>query len=236
MMYADKLGVMDVFSDSNLNFGDIEKAYYLRDTNNWGGDSALAVLRVGSNAVGCTYVGVGAQKAGLLRPAFYLDKDFFKTVKIDLSQTGETILDMMRQSYCVEDLTELYSEEELTEKGFWHRYSMSASYTQCDDTKELTSLAGVSSLKANVTIRNLSDNETNALLLMAVYKENGSMIGIAKTEVRLAAQSDTESSVAIESLPEGVTDKYKVSVMLWDNVHEMYSFTGNKLTFDNKGR
>ena len=236
MMYADKLGVMDVFSDSNLNFGDIEKAYYLRDTNNWGGDSALAVLRVGSNAVGCAYVGVGAQKAGLLRPAFYLDKDFFKTVKIDLSQTGETILDMMRQSYCVEDLTELYSEEELTEKGFWHRYSMSASYTLCDDTKELTSLAGVSSLKANVTIRNLSDNETNALLLMAVYKENGSMIGIAKTEVRLAAQSDTESSVAIESLPEGVTDKYKVSVMLWDNVHEMYSFTGNKLTFDNKGR
>ena len=234
--YAGKLGVMDVFFDSNLNFGDIEKAYYLRDTNNWGGDSALAVLRVGSNAVGCTYVGVGAQKAGLLRPAFYLDKDFFKTVKIDLSQTGETILDMMRQSYCVEDLTELYSEEELTEKGFWHRYSMSASYTQCDDTKELTSLAGVSSLKANVTIRNLSDNETNALLLMAVYKENGSMIGIAKTEVRLAAQSDTESSVAIESLPEGVTDKYKVSVMLWDNVHEMYSFTGNKLTFDNKGR
>ena len=113
---------------------------------------------------------------------------------------------------------------------------MSASYTQCDDTKELTSLAGVSSLKANVTIRNLSDNETNALLLMAVYKENGSMIGIAKTEVRLAAQSDTESSVAIESLPEGVTDKYKVSVMLWNNVHEMYSFTGNKLTFDNKGR
>ena len=117
-----------------------------------------------------------------MRPAFYLDKDFFKTVKIDLSQTGETILDMMRQSYCVEDLTELYSEEELTEKGFWHRYSMSASYTLCDDTKELTSLAGVSSLKANVIIRNLSDNETNALLLMAVYKENGSMIGIASTE------------------------------------------------------
>ena len=236
MMYADKLGVMDVFSDSNLNFGDIEKAYYLRDTNNWGGDSALAVLRVGSNAVGCTYVGVGAQKAGLLRPAFYLDKDFFKTVKIDLSQTGETILDMMRQRYCVEDLTELYSEEELIEKGFWHRYSMRASYTLCDDTKELTSLAGVSSLKANVTIRNLSNSETNVLLLLAVYEENGHMIKIAKKEVRLEAQSDTESSVAIESLPEGVTDKYKVSVMLWDNVHEMYSFTGNKLTFDNKGR
>ncbi len=236
MTYADKLGVMDVFSDSNLNFGDIEKAYYLRDTNNWGGDSALAVLRVGSNAVGCTYVGVGAQKAGLLRPAFYLDKDFFKTVKIDLSQTGEAILDMMRESYCVEDLIELYSEEELTEKGFLHRYSMRASYTQCNDSKELTSLAGVSSLQANVTIRNRSNSETNAVLLLAVYKENGNMIEIAKKEVRLEAQSDTESSVAIESLPEGVTDKYKVSVMLWDNVHEMYSFTGNKLTFDNKGR
>ncbi|MDD6483630.1 MAG: hypothetical protein PUF72_03525 [Clostridiales bacterium] len=236
MTYAGKLGVTEVFDDANVKFDNIEKAYYLRDTNNWGGDSALAVLCAGSNAVGCTFVGVGAQKAGLLRPAFYLDKDFFKTVKIDLSQTGETILDMMRESYCVEDLTELYSEEELTEKGFLHRYSMRASYTQCNDSKELTSLAGVSSLQANVTIRNRSNSETNALLLLAVYKENGNMIGIAKKEVRLEAQSDTESSVAIESLPEGVTDKYKVSVMLWDNVHEMYSFTGNKLTFDNKGR
>ena len=113
---------------------------------------------------------------------------------------------------------------------------MRASYTQCNDSKELTSLAGVSSLQANVTIRNRSNSETNAVLLLAVYKENGNMIEIAKKEVRLEAQSDTESSVAIESLPEGVTDKYKVSVMLWDNVHEMYSFTGNKLTFDNKGR
>ena len=80
MTYAGKLGVTEVFDDANVKFGDIKKAYYLRDTNNWGGDSALVVLRVGSNAVGCTYVGVGAQKAGLLRPAFYLDKDFFKTV------------------------------------------------------------------------------------------------------------------------------------------------------------
>ncbi len=236
MTYAGKFGVTEVFDDANVKFGDIEKAYYLRDTNNWGGDSALAVLRVGSNAVGCAYVGVSAQKAGLLRPAFYLDKDFFQTVRIDLSQTGEAILDMMRESYCVEDLIELYSEEELTEKGFLHRYSMRASYTQCNDSKELTSLAGVSSLQANVTIRNRSNSETNAVLLLAVYKENGNMIEIAKKEVRLEAQSDTESSVAIASLPDGVTDKYKVSVMLWDNVDEMYSFTGNKLTFDNKGR
>ena len=236
MTYAGKFGVTEVFDDANVKFGDIEKAYYLRDTNNWGGDSALAVLRVGSNAVGCAYVGVSAQKAGLLRPAFYLDKDFFQTVRIDLSQTGEAILDMMRESYCVEDLIEIYSEEELTEKGFLHRYSMRASYTQCNDSKELTSLAGVSSLQANVTIRNRSNSETNAVLLLAVYKENGNMIEIAKKEVRLEAQSDTESSVAIASLPDGVTDKYKVSVMLWDNVDEMYSFTGNKLTFDNKGR
>ena len=71
---------------------------------------------------------------------------------------------------------------------------------------------------------------------LQVVTINPEMIEIAKKEVRLEAQSDTESSVAIASLPDGVTDKYKVSVMLWDNVDEMYSFTGNKLTFDNKGR
>ena len=98
MTYAGKFGVTEVFDDANVKFGDIEKAYYLRDTNNWGGDSALAVLRVGSNAVGCAYVGVSAQKAGLLRPAFYLDKDFFQTVRIDLSQTGEVEMSINVQS------------------------------------------------------------------------------------------------------------------------------------------
>lgn len=56
-----------------------------------------------------------------MRPAFYLKKDFFRTVKLDLSQTGESVLNVIRGRYCIEDLIGIYTEQELTENGFRRR-------------------------------------------------------------------------------------------------------------------
>ena len=242
--YKGKLGVLDVFADANVNQGasdsgnTVADVYFVRDTNNWGGDAAIVMCGKVSDdraQYGYRYLSKWANQYGLLRPAFYLKKDFFKTTELDLSKTGEAVLNMMRERYCIEDLADIYSEQELIDRGFTHSYSMQAYFSLYNSTAEIYSLNGATSLQANVTIRNRNSIDTEAVLLMGIYNEKGEMVKIAKQEVVLKAQSDVDGCVYIDSLPSGVNDNYKVSVMLWDSVGEMYSLTGRKITFVDKG-
>ena len=120
--YAGKFGISEVFEDADVNGGSAQM-YYLRDTNGWGGDPSVtaivradgyhrAVYKIASDS-GCGY--------GLLRPAFYLKEDFFKNVKLDFDTTGESVLDIMRGRYSVEDLASIYTVAELEAKGFRHQ-------------------------------------------------------------------------------------------------------------------
>lgn len=53
-----------------------------------------------------------------IRPTFYLDEDFFREEKCNLSQTGDNIKKMMAEKYTIEDLESLYSIDELISLGF----------------------------------------------------------------------------------------------------------------------
>ena len=117
--YAQRIGQLDVFSDANVKDAEV---MFLRDTNNWGGNSAVTVFGTGKYEEKCIYVENQSETPyGLLRPAFYLKKDFFRTVKLDLSQTGESVLNVMRGRYSVEDLASIYTVAELEAKGFRHQ-------------------------------------------------------------------------------------------------------------------
>ena len=160
--YKSKLGVLDVFADTNVNQGasdsgnTVADVYFVRDTNNWGGDAAIVMCGKVSDdrtQYGYRYLSKWANQYGLLRPAFYLKKDFFKTTELDLSKTGEAVLNMMRERYCIEDLADIYSEQELIDRGFTHSYSMQAYFSLYNSTAEIYSLNGATSLQANVTIR-----------------------------------------------------------------------------------
>ena len=102
--YAGKLGTSDVFNDANVK---ADAAYYfLRDTNNWGSDTGLAVYRKEGY---CKFEGYGY---GLLRPAFYLKKNFFKNTSVDLSTVGENVKTAIRNVCTDGDLFRLYSAED----------------------------------------------------------------------------------------------------------------------------
>ncbi len=53
-----------------------------------------------------------------IRPAFYLDEDFFGQVKLDLNGTGENVKNIIADKYTVSELEALYSIEELIALGF----------------------------------------------------------------------------------------------------------------------
>lgn len=54
----------------------------------------------------------------LLRPVFYLGNEFFKKVKLDISDTGVNIKELLKSKYTKAELEGLYSVEELVEIGF----------------------------------------------------------------------------------------------------------------------
>lgn len=53
-----------------------------------------------------------------IRPTFYLDEDFFKDIKCDLSGTGDHIKTMIAEKYTLEEMKELYNTEELLALGY----------------------------------------------------------------------------------------------------------------------
>ena len=107
--YAGKLGVMDVFNDVNTKDANV---YFLRDTNNWGNDNALALFGGAKYEKKCLHKGWYVEKYGLLRPAFYLKKDFFKSTRLDLDATGENVRTAIRNACTDEELFMLYNSEE----------------------------------------------------------------------------------------------------------------------------
>ena len=220
--YAGKLGAVDGFLNSDaLKVSDALKddtlkadTYFLRDTNNWGGDSALAVFCTADKK--CMHWGQYARAYGLVRPAFYLKNDFFKNTKLDLNATGENVLAAMRSNYCIEDLSHLYSMQELYEKGFSPRnYAMKASLTYSDaDNNQLESLNDAAKVNAAVTIENGTSEEKSAILIFrAVDSNNGLYVTTKPVTVKAG---ETNEEISLDGL-KNMTGKCQVNVFLWES-------------------
>ena len=229
--YAGKLGAVDGFLNSDaLKVSDALKAdtlkadtYFLRDTNNWGGDSALAVFCTADKK--CMHWGQYARAYGLVRPAFYLKKDFFKNTKLDLNATGENVLAAMRSNYCIEDLSHLYSMQELYEKGFSPRnYAMKASLTYTGtDGGTLSGLNGAANVKAAVTIESGKQEAKDAVLILKAVDSKNELY-ISTKSVTIAANGETHEEISLNEL-KNMTDECQIDVFLWENFSSLKPMT-----------
>ncbi len=112
-----RLGVID-----NLNGGvkSTAKQWGLRSRYS---DSGLLAFVISESAATNMINTYGAKTAAMLRPAFYLDKDFFKTVKLDLSAlssdddaaVNEVVQILQKQD--IKELLKIYTAEELRTIG-----------------------------------------------------------------------------------------------------------------------
>ncbi len=234
--YAGKLGAVDGFLNSDaLKVSDALKddtlkadTYFLRDTNNWGGDSALAVFCTADKK--CMHWGQYARAYGLVRPAFYLKKDFFKNTKLDLNATGENVLAAMRSNYCIEDLSHLYSMQELYEKGFSPRnYAMKASLTYTGtDGGTLSGLNGAANVKAAVTIESGKQEAKDAVLILKAVDSKNELY-ISTKSVTIAANGETHEEISLNEL-KNMTDGCQIDVFLWENFSSLKPIT-ERLTY-----
>jgi len=103
------------WSKYNAKFGyadDTSVSYWILRTVREMNGSPLVAGVSGANA-GLTFDGKWTSSVGM-RPAFYLSKDFFEKVSLDMDNTGDTIKSILRKEHDVTELQQVYTANEIT--------------------------------------------------------------------------------------------------------------------------
>ena len=179
MTYGDRLGYRD---DVFENGGD---CYFLRDTTpneNWYSNSVMTkdgVSKPLDNA------------KGLVRPAFYLKRDFFLNTKIDLNKAGEGVIDILKNHYTTEELSSLYSAKELSDYGFkseglFKRFFLN--YTEKFD-------------KVEILLKNNQKEPRKITVLIGILNTDGRLVG-ALSDLTVLNPNEEIKKIMDISIPE----------------------------------
>ena len=200
--YNAKFGYAD---DTSVSF------WVLRTVRERTGNPLVAAVS-GTNG-GLTVDGKWTSTVGL-RPAFYLQKDFFEKVSLDMDNTGDAVKSLLRKEYDVMELQQVYTATELktltetdiapaaesvtiTGRGIvGEKITGSYSFVSLDDNvengtmiqwqKSLDGKAGWSTiLGAESTVFVPTKNEVGYFLRMRVSPMTGTMAGNSYVSVPL---------------------------------------------------
>lgn len=199
LRYSDRLGYKDNVFDVG---GD---SYFTRDGSPIDGWYAnCMVTSTGSSACIKNAVGV-------IRPAFFLSEDFFKTVKLDdLTSVGKGVLEIMKSRYSMDELSMLYSGTELAKAGF----SGQASGGQDILTTGKVSLKAATMAVAKVTLKNDTDEAFDAVSAFLAYDKDGMLDDVRLVTGNIAAGGSTEASCNVHEWTDA-SDIYKLNVFAW---------------------
>ena len=156
---------------------------------------------------------------GDVRPCFWINEDFFKTVKLDLGKTGEDVKEAIRNTYKPSELAALYTAEEITSLGYTTGiYDL----TYTNGVSEISSLqeAG-NSLTASATVVNSESVTKPVTMIVAVYNANGGMEKAVMNSITVGADTETPLSVTVDMTGLTPSIGWKAITFVWDNVVDM---------------
>lgn len=149
------------------------------------------------------------------RPVFYLTKDFFKNVQLDWDNVGANVITAMTKIYNVEDLEDLYQENELLDKGFIRRCSVDAYFTKFGDiTDVLEALTGADSIQAVVDVTTAKAG-IDMTAVFAIYDGSGKMVAVNSAEIT-SDTTQADVTFGFESLS-GITEGHYAKIIMLDN-------------------
>ena len=197
--YSDRLGYKDdVFASGG-------EYYFLRCASpieSWAANSV--VTSTGSSVCQKNAIGV-------IRPAFFLNEEFFKNVKLDsLGDAGKGVLEIMKRRYYLEDLQKLYTKEELLEAGFISRSEKEGAYVM---TNAGVSMKNATDADISIRLRNDSDEIKVAHTAVLFYNDNKELIDIEFIRSEIAPDSISEDVHSV-SIEERMDEVCEVTAML----------------------
>ena len=139
--------------------------WWLRDGSS-NGKEMLAV-RLGDKPWIGTWT---ASDAGLFyRPIFYVSRDFFSNVPIDLKTAGKNVIEVFKEYYTAGELKQIYSDKEIYDYiGYKPPVSIKAD-TFTDGAKPIKHIKGSKRLCARVDVMNNMLDKRQGILAMTYY-------------------------------------------------------------------
>lgn len=239
MKYKDKLGYMDrLHENASGVVSDPEKTsavyygWWLRTPASI--DNGARNLCIGTGVPewrGKLKATRNAKRANCdlaVRPAFYLNRDFFLKFKMDLSVTGRSVKDAMSAQYTRDELAAVgYTEIELQDIFSTDVQILSQTFTD-KNGEVLASLKGQTEIKGTSVIRNVSAQPVKVVMFTACYDGENRMVGAQPgsiepdfSGVMTEIPGNTTVTVsALLQLPQNV-DGIMVKQCIWDSYYTM---------------
>ena len=165
--------------------------------------------------LGCTGTVPGWSKA--IRPCFYLNKDFFKNVKLDVASMGKSVKEALVNNYTYDEMENGaagYTASELEEIGFTDK-ELYVTFKQFTDkaSNPFSGLGSADSVRANVNIVNMREEAYPITLLLAMYNADNSLAAVSINTVS-AVKGNNDYSVDMD-IKDYRTGQY-VKAFVWD--------------------
>ncbi len=148
-----------------------------------------------------------------VRPAFYLDENFFREVRLNLSDTGDDVLNILRGNYSRSELAEIYSSQELIQ-------------IFGADVLKITDYSvnrGANTAQLSVSLENLDVFDISASVIAVMYDRDGSMVSVGNSDVKLAPESSAVAEVTVP-IPQNA-EGARLSFFVWDSVENQISLS-----------
>lgn len=110
LKHKDKIGVRDTIAEADVYTA---HGWMLRDVYIGPLSFRYNAPAEGFNGFGDIFSWDTAGKGIAIRPVFYLNKNFFKEVKLDLNNIGTNVISMFKKMYSMDELREIYTNEKL---------------------------------------------------------------------------------------------------------------------------
>ena len=151
--------------------------------------------------------GWGPVDSGLLiRPAFWLDSDFFANVSIDLKNAGKNVKTIFKENYSIGELKKIYSVSDIYDYlGYTSEVKLSnAAFSGKNGSAYLGE-------KLNISVNITARENVDGVLIAAVYRQNGSCRKISSKKVSLLKDVQTAESITLNSVAYENGDYVKLS-------------------------
>ncbi len=166
----------------------------------------------------------------IVLPQFFLNENFFKTTRLDLSKAGSEIIKLIEENTYA-DLSKIYTDAEIVtylknvDMSTAPEYSFNVDFAEKDGTA-VDSINGMEEFKVNFTASNLTDASKNAIVIAALYDGETTLYKVETAAITIASSGTGSESVNFSGVDK--TKTYTLKTFLWSSMSDMEPLTAAK--------
>jgi hypothetical protein len=178
LKHKDKIGVEDGIDDADVYTA---HGWMLRDVYIGPLSFRYNAPEAGFNGFGDIFSWDTAGKGIAIRPVFYLDRDFFKEVKLDVNNIGANVISMFKKMYSMDDLQNIYTDEELWDIfGYKSGIMITVPGFTDENGEKVEDLDKQDYINIIVDLKSTMVNACNVMLLSVLYGSDNCPISFSR--------------------------------------------------------